>query len=441
MSREEIEKLLGGYATGTLTPGERDALFAAALEDQQLFEALAREEPLRELLQDPIAKTRLLAALEPKPARGYLRWLRPAAWAIPAAGLAAIVVMLVMQRPEPRPVMIAQAPALPRMGPVEPVPSPVPQTLEKRELPLLARAVKAVPADSLKRQEASPAPAPQVAPAQVQTLTLADQAAAEPKPAAPVAAPPPPAPVAPPPAPLNPPSAAQQVMVEAAPGQQGQQGQQSARGIPLRAAETLQVAAGVGGFLQAQDARALFFGQQNAALVQTNLVEPGQRQRRAAVAPPPPGQRDGALAALRQIGVRYSIQRRLTNGQLAAVIPNEVLDASDQITVNLEPNEAGYLSVFARTAGGWRELAGTRVERLKSYTAPSSGFLALNQSGPTDLFVVFSREQRQAPYPVPEARLDQVMSVNLQERFTYVVSTASLAQGQTVAFPITLTHR
>ena len=36
MSREEIEKLLGGYATGTLTPGERDALFAAALEDQQL---------------------------------------------------------------------------------------------------------------------------------------------------------------------------------------------------------------------------------------------------------------------------------------------------------------------------------------------------------------------------------------------------------------------
>ena len=55
MKREDIEKLLGGYTAGTLTPAEREALFAAALEDQQLFEMLAREEPLRELLQDPAA--------------------------------------------------------------------------------------------------------------------------------------------------------------------------------------------------------------------------------------------------------------------------------------------------------------------------------------------------------------------------------------------------
>src|SRR5690349_13239700 len=140
MSREEIEKLLGGYATGTLTPEERDALFAAALDDQQLFEALAREEPLRELLQDPVAKTRLLTALERKPEAGYWRWLRPAAWAIPAVGLAAVVVMLVVQRQAPRPVMIAQAPALPSLGPIAPVPSPVPQVLEKRQTPNLARA-------------------------------------------------------------------------------------------------------------------------------------------------------------------------------------------------------------------------------------------------------------------------------------------------------------
>ena len=64
MSREEIEKLLGGYATGTLTGEERDALFAAALEDQVLFDLLAREEPLRELLEDPLAKARLRRALE-----------------------------------------------------------------------------------------------------------------------------------------------------------------------------------------------------------------------------------------------------------------------------------------------------------------------------------------------------------------------------------------
>ncbi len=34
------EKLLGGYATGTLTGEEREALMQAALHDQALFDAL-----------------------------------------------------------------------------------------------------------------------------------------------------------------------------------------------------------------------------------------------------------------------------------------------------------------------------------------------------------------------------------------------------------------
>src|ERR1017187_7593148 len=41
MSREEIQKLLGGYATDTLSEAERRALFEAAIEDQELFDALA----------------------------------------------------------------------------------------------------------------------------------------------------------------------------------------------------------------------------------------------------------------------------------------------------------------------------------------------------------------------------------------------------------------
>ena len=44
MSPEDIKKLLGGYATGTLTTEEQQALFAAALEDQELFDSLAREQ-------------------------------------------------------------------------------------------------------------------------------------------------------------------------------------------------------------------------------------------------------------------------------------------------------------------------------------------------------------------------------------------------------------
>jgi hypothetical protein len=65
MKRSEAEKLLGGYATGTLTTEERRELFAAALGQQALFEALLDEEILRELLADPEAKAQLLAALAP----------------------------------------------------------------------------------------------------------------------------------------------------------------------------------------------------------------------------------------------------------------------------------------------------------------------------------------------------------------------------------------
>ena len=43
MSDHDLEKLLGGFAADTLTPEEKQALYTAALQDQQLFNALADE--------------------------------------------------------------------------------------------------------------------------------------------------------------------------------------------------------------------------------------------------------------------------------------------------------------------------------------------------------------------------------------------------------------
>src|ERR1039458_7309245 len=63
MSREEIQKLLGGYATDTLSEAERRALFEAAIEDQELFDALAKEQALRDVLHDPSARKTLILAL------------------------------------------------------------------------------------------------------------------------------------------------------------------------------------------------------------------------------------------------------------------------------------------------------------------------------------------------------------------------------------------
>ena len=117
MSREEIQKLLGGYATDTLSEAERRALFEAAIEDQELFDALAKEQALRDVLHDPSARQQLIEVLGParKPvaARAW-RWLRqPAALAM-AGGMAALlivagIVLRQTRHPARREVMMADA--------------------------------------------------------------------------------------------------------------------------------------------------------------------------------------------------------------------------------------------------------------------------------------------------------------------------------------------
>src|SRR5258708_1024808 len=116
----DVRKLLGGYSTGTLSDAERKLLFEAALEDESLFAELMREEELRECLEMPGAKARLLAALEEKPAtwRGRLGgWIaRPGTLAL-AGGLAgAVLVFVVWQEYQfkARPREVAANLALPR---------------------------------------------------------------------------------------------------------------------------------------------------------------------------------------------------------------------------------------------------------------------------------------------------------------------------------------
>ena len=75
MPEHELEKLLGGFAADTLTPEERDALFSAALQDQRLFNALADEQALKELLTDPAVRGRLLQALDRQRTQRSTSWL------------------------------------------------------------------------------------------------------------------------------------------------------------------------------------------------------------------------------------------------------------------------------------------------------------------------------------------------------------------------------
>ncbi len=119
MTQDEIRKLLGGYATNALTAEERQTLFEAALEDQELFNALKNEDELRELLADPVFTGQVRQALEHRRPRYWSRrWVLGVA--LPA--VAAVIIIAVMDRENaPRPaVRIAQAPA--PSAPAEPAP-------------------------------------------------------------------------------------------------------------------------------------------------------------------------------------------------------------------------------------------------------------------------------------------------------------------------------
>lgn len=100
MKPDDIRKLLGGYATGTLTGEEREALYAAALEDQSIFDALADEEALRDLLADPAYRAELARDLAGRPPslgeRILAWWRRPAPLALTGAFAAAAVVIFIV---------------------------------------------------------------------------------------------------------------------------------------------------------------------------------------------------------------------------------------------------------------------------------------------------------------------------------------------------------
>lgn len=101
---DDCNEHLGAYATGTLAPTEERSLYQAALDDQELFNALAHEEFLREALEDhefrqslkrrlhelnePTASVRLLALVN--------GLFRPPALAV--AGMVAIVGFAILTR-------------------------------------------------------------------------------------------------------------------------------------------------------------------------------------------------------------------------------------------------------------------------------------------------------------------------------------------------------
>lgn len=115
MKPDEIRKLLGGYATGTLTEEERRILFEAALKDQDLYNELAGEEPLRAYLSDPAFRRQLGDALEPRQSAWH-RLRKPALLGLTASVAAGLLVFVAIRRLTPQkaePVEMAKVQPLP----------------------------------------------------------------------------------------------------------------------------------------------------------------------------------------------------------------------------------------------------------------------------------------------------------------------------------------
>ncbi|MCU1260820.1 MAG: hypothetical protein JWO80_3705 [Bryobacterales bacterium] len=139
---DDVRKLLGGYATGTLTTEESELLFQAALADQELFNTLADEQSLGEMLEDRRLRGELLAALGEEVARPphqALGWIFSGAVAV-----SSLIIFWIGLHPQhhgtrgkvfqPPPPSARPAPV--QIPPMEPPPPLPPQAVTAPPLPL-----------------------------------------------------------------------------------------------------------------------------------------------------------------------------------------------------------------------------------------------------------------------------------------------------------------
>ena len=361
MNREEIQKLLGGYATGTLTAEEQQILFEAALSDQELFDQLAREQALRDLLRDPAAKAQVLTAIEERSTPWYRRfaWWQP----VGLAAAAALVLVVVTARKPHQLATVAQMDAVPARPGVDldrreaakaplvtPSPAPERPANTRREAPRgaakdVAKQVEPAPAGASLTPTAPVAPPPAAAPEPV--TVLRDDKASN--------APPTPKPV-------------DEVQV-----------QKEKRSLSLangfRAGSGNIPLALIGGVQPG--ARALFYG--NAAPAAAQAQTGGQQSQQAPSQQAPSPQQQGGVAGnvlYRQMmaksagspanpAMRYRLLRKDAGGSLGAVAEKDVR-TGDSIQLELMPNTDGLLTV---TKDG-RPIFTQPVVAMATYTIP-----------------------------------------------------------------------
>ena len=425
--KDRMQKLLGGYATGTLTPEEQQALFEAALEDQEIFDALAREQSLRDLLRDPAARAQLLASMDDVPLPWYRRFWKPLSVAAMAAAMLVLGIYVVRPKPKPaEPILVAR------------VETPAP-------LPPAVVADQAAPAvASPKTAVAQPKMKVEVQPREL----LAKKETA---------------PVEPPPPPVAAPAVAP--AIQAAPAAANEPVVATERKAAKTEQDALGVNGAVSGFLDAgakqiplENAQALFYSQTQlfrpdavqafGARDNKALARSKKRDEQTQAAPPQSQSQEQAKDAQNQVqmlgagqsmaasagvqsaylGVNWAILRQSDGGAFVKVEANQ-LRAGDTVKLQLIPNDNGFLSVWEN---GAVLVNAARVERLRPF---ETQLLIDTQPGTRLLTILLARTVPAQPAIVRTAREQQSAS-DSRDHSTYVVN----ASGSP-AVPVSTTIR
>jgi len=433
MSREDIARLLGGYATGTLTPEEQQALFAAALEDQTLFDELAREQALRDVLREPAARGQLLAALEERP-RWYRRlgpWMmRPAA--LTAAAACLVLGAMAIWRPwrgneAAKPAVIATA--LPREAP--PIPSP--SAVAEQKTPALSAERARARAMTPPASRAVPAAKKQLLVAQETAPAAEAHRADEPVAASGAAMPPAASPAPPPPKAASQPIVADtsiagrdaSELTKIMPGVGGAPGSGNAAVRGALSADRLQtaVATAPGG-----DARQRYYAAMAFAEVKAQAETQSVRARAQAQAP-------GSQPPL---GIKWGILRREANGEFA-IVNAEDLRAGDTVELRLTSNQSCGLSVFDNASGKLLPLFTKQVEAGETVDTP---LLTPGEKGSRELVVELWRGGNVAGFIVSGrpavSREAQQSQTDRSEQATYTVGPPG---AQRVLLSVTLNYQ
>jgi len=395
MPQKNIEKLLGGYATDTLTEQERKDLFAAALRDQTLFNALADEHALKEVLDDPRARRLLIDTLKKKTTQRYwlenlLAWLRtPPSWALAgsvAVALVAVTLVIRLTGTLPEPPMtadskapVASSPAPPSVPKATDLPSQIQSETRPAQEKLSDKKEKRN-TPSTKQAQSPMSPEAPVLKTPSHSLDKEKETA----------------------------SRASQSMVPEAPAS-------APAGPPLKEQQTLRGT--VEGSAPQSSTRESFTSAAERKMAEVDKIDEGTPEA-GAQAP----QRRALGKAREEVGrlapmakaarpkdmmgkaapsmFRYSIMKKEVAGHYSEAQPTTIFQHGDLVRLAIEPDDTGYLYVFAQDVAGNSRVvfppegptATARVEKMVQYLIPPAGDFTFEQPGDLRLTMIFSRE-------------------------------------------------